>query len=94
MKKASIDIGSNSILLLAANIGAEVNIVLNESHVTGLGRDLDLNQEFIDIAMNESFNVLKDYTHACKKIGIEPKDIIVTATEASRVAKNLSLIHI
>ena len=88
MRKASIDIGSNSILLLAAEIGKEVDILLNESHVTGLGRDLDLNQEFIEVAMDESFKVLKSYVKACQGIGIQASSIIATATEASRVAKN------
>ena len=87
MKRASIDIGSNSILLLAADI-TTMEILLNESNVTGLGRDLDKNGEFIPDAMEESYAILEEYTKKCSAIGISPTEIIVTATEASRVAKN------
>lgn len=87
--RASIDIGSNSILLLAGDFSNNDYIeLLNESNVTGLGRDLDKNNSFIQVAMDESFEVLKRYAEQAKKIGINPEDIIVTATEAARVAKN------
>ncbi len=88
MKKASIDIGSNSILLLAASFNSRIEILLNESNVTGLGRDLDKDKKFIDIAMNESFDVLEAYVRQCQSVGIEAGEIKVTATEASRVATN------
>lgn len=87
--RASIDIGSNSILLLIIeekNPGFKV--VANESHVTGLGRDLDLNGIFSDEAMKESFGVLREYQEICLKYGLAIEQIIATATEASRVAKN------
>lgn len=93
MLKASIDIGSNSILLLAADLSAELKILLNKSNVTGLGRDLDKNGKFLDIAMEESFQVLREYTKACADIGITPSFITVTATEASRVASNSEIFY-
>jgi exopolyphosphatase/guanosine-5'-triphosphate,3'-diphosphate pyrophosphatase len=87
--RASIDIGSNSILLLVANLECSgVVAVENEANVTGLGRDLDQNGVFLDIAMDESFCILREYKNLCSKHGIEAKDIIATATEASRVATN------
>ena len=86
---ASIDIGSNSILLLLANIRNEnIEILENHSHVTGLGRDLDKNGAFIQEAMDDSFSVLKNYSEICKKHNFDPACIIATATEASRVAQN------
>lgn len=88
MRKASIDIGSNSLLLLAADCDTDTKVLLNEANVTGLGRDLDKANKFIDIAMEESFEVLKNYVRACESIGIKASDITVTATEASRVATN------
>ncbi len=88
-KRASIDIGSNSILLLVAEIdGDSVKVLENESHVTGLGRDLDLNKKFIQEAMDDSLAVLEEYSKICKKYEIEPATVLVTATEASRVATN------
>lgn len=88
-KRASIDIGSNSILLLVAEFDdGKIKIVENESNVTGLGRDLDKNGVFIDEAMDESFSVFMDYAEICKKHGLYLEDVVVTATEASRVATN------
>jgi exopolyphosphatase/guanosine-5'-triphosphate,3'-diphosphate pyrophosphatase len=86
--RASIDIGSNSILLLAGDFSNGYKELLNESNVTGLGRDLDKNKAFLDIAMEESLEVLKNYSQMVQKIGINPEDVIVTATEAARVAQN------
>lgn len=88
MIKASIDIGSNSILLLAAALKPELRVILNESNVTGLGRDLDKNGEFLQLAMEESFAVLSAYASLLKDHQVDLSTVIVTATEASRVAKN------
>lgn len=87
--RASIDIGSNSILLLAGDFSTSTyKELLNESNVTGLGRELDKNKAFLDIAMEESFHVLKQYAKQVINIGIDPSEVIVTATEAARVANN------
>lgn len=90
MKKiASIDIGSNSILLLIGEVDKENILVLeNEANVTGLGRDLDKNGEFLLESMNDSFKVLSSYVDLCIKHHINPCDVVVTATEATRVANN------
>lgn len=87
--RASIDIGSNSILLLAGDFSnSNYREILNESNVTGLGRELDKNEAFIQEAMDESFDVLKQYAQQVTEVGINPSEVIVTATEAARVAKN------
>lgn len=89
MKRATIDIGSNSILLLIAEMSSDgIHVLENHSHVTGLGRDLDKNGKFLEVAMDESFEVLKAYKDICVDNGIHTSDVIVTATEASRVASN------
>lgn len=87
--KASIDIGSNSILLLVVDFSKEPFRVL-ESHscVTGLGRNLDKNLAFISEAMDDSFAVLKKYASICLNHGLNLENVIITATEASRVARN------
>ena len=41
--RGSIDIGSNSILLLVVDPDQDFKVLANESNVTGLGRDLDKN---------------------------------------------------
>lgn len=86
--RASIDIGSNSILLLAAQLDNEFKILANESYVTGLGKGLDKTGQFASDTMAESLVVLKKYTEICNDLGIKTQHIIATATEASRVANN------
>lgn len=87
--RASIDIGSNTTLLLAAEV-EEGSFVekLNETRVTSLGKDLDKTGEFRDKSMNDTFKALSDYKSLLEKIEIKPEETIVTATEAARVAKN------
>jgi exopolyphosphatase/guanosine-5'-triphosphate,3'-diphosphate pyrophosphatase len=88
LKKASIDIGSNSVLLLAAEMDPNFKVLLNESRVTALGRDLDKTKKFHPDSMSATRDTLIEYVSLCKKIGITSENIIVTATEAARVASN------
>ena len=86
--RATVDIGSNSVLLVAGDFSSGYKELLNESRVTGLGRELDKNKAFIQEAMDETFEALNEFKDLCQKIKIPVENIIVTATEASRVAKN------
>jgi exopolyphosphatase/guanosine-5'-triphosphate,3'-diphosphate pyrophosphatase len=87
--RASIDIGSNSILLLIAEIEPTgLKEIVNLSTITGLGRDLDKNGYFCDEAIEDSFSALEKYSLEIKKHNVKDENIIVTATEASRVASN------
>ncbi|MBT3585121.1 MAG: hypothetical protein HN509_09445 [Halobacteriovoraceae bacterium] len=89
--RASIDIGSNTILLLAGEYSSQDKTLVelaNETRVTSLGRDLDKNQAFHPEAIKESHSALKDYFEIVKGLGIDPTNVLVTATEASRVAQN------
>jgi exopolyphosphatase/guanosine-5'-triphosphate,3'-diphosphate pyrophosphatase len=90
LKRATIDIGSNTILLLAAELDSKkiTREVLNCSEVTALGKNLDKTKAFADESMHESFKALKMYKDKLNAIGIKPDEVIVTATEASRVAQN------
>lgn len=89
MKRASIDIGSNTILLLIADVdGLNYKELENESRVTGLGRDLDKTGQFLPIAIDESFQALSEYRSIIEGHGIDLNQVLVTATEASRVATN------
>lgn len=94
MIRASIDIGSNSILLLAAeldesgkNISKEL---LNLSYITSLGKDLDKTRMFHPQSMQSTYEALLDYKIQLEKISVKPSQVLVTATEAARVASNSS----
>lgn len=86
--KASIDIGSNSTLLLVANVEGSINVAESLSRVTALGKNLDKTGSFEESSMDATLEALKEYVGICSKYSIDPSDITVTATEASRVAKN------
>jgi len=89
--KASIDIGSNSILLLAGEYeNARFFEAVNMARVTGLARGIDKTGELSVEGMQSSFEVLKEYKGKLDSLGITPQETLVTATEASRVAKNFS----
>lgn len=86
---ASIDIGSNSVLLLLANVSNQkLSIIERKSNVTALGRDLDKNGKFHPDSMRDTLEVLSEYSSIIKSAGLDPALAIVTATEASRVASN------
>jgi exopolyphosphatase/guanosine-5'-triphosphate,3'-diphosphate pyrophosphatase len=88
-RRASIDIGSNSILLLIADVnGGQLKEVLKRTEVTGLGKNLDAQKAFMDETMDSSLEVLISYAEDCKTHGVPVESVLVTATEAARVAKN------
>lgn len=90
MIRASIDIGSNSVLLLAVEIedGGIKKELLNESFITSLGKDLDVTKKFHPDSMQATYDALKAYKVLLDKIKFPLGEVIVTATEASRVATN------
>ncbi len=91
MIRSSIDIGSNSVLLLAAEVtndGQLIREILDESSITSLGKDLDKTGVFHNDSMKATYEALGKYASLLKKEGLNPEETIVTATEASRVAKN------
>lgn len=94
MIRSSIDIGSNSVLLLVAEFNpASKKIskeILNLSYITSLGRDLDKTKKFHDDSMKATYEALAEYKQQLEKIKINPRDVLVTATEAARVATNAS----
>ena len=92
MIRASIDIGSNSVLLLAAELDDSgkkiVKELLDLSYITSLGKDLDKSKMFHPVSMQATFDALLDYKNQLAKLNIMPTQVLVTATEAARVARN------
>lgn len=91
--RASIDIGSNSALLLIVDVDQDFKILENISTITTLGRDLDKNKSFLETSMDDTFKALTHYSKLCLKYNIELSSVIMTATEASRVATNSALFY-
>jgi len=69
--RASIDIGSNSVLLLIGNVvqGKFVEIS-KRSEITALGKELDKNKAFRPDSMAATFEAIKSYAEDCDKHGI------------------------
>lgn len=87
--RASIDIGSNSVLLLIADVtNNKFQEISKQSHITSLGKELDKNKLFHPDSMLATFEAIKLYAEECDQLNIPRENIIATATEASRVAQN------
>ena len=86
---ASIDIGTNTVLLLIAEVNLTVGTIvsiLNEYRMPRIGKGLTLGENISDTIIDELFNVLADY----KSLILECKcdKILITATNALRIASN------
>lgn len=91
MRRASIDIGSNSVLLLAVELDEKGEIkqeLLNESFITSLGKDLDITKKFHPDSIQATYEALNEYKKLLDKIKFPINEVIATATEASRVSTN------
>lgn len=88
IRKASIDIGTNSTRLLITDIDSSGNFfpLLTKERVTRLGEGLDHSLHLSRQAMLRVLIVLKEYLDLCKKYFT--KDIAIFATSATRDAVN------
>jgi exopolyphosphatase/guanosine-5'-triphosphate,3'-diphosphate pyrophosphatase len=87
--RASIDIGSNSVLLLIADVTNNNFLEISkQSFITSLGKELDKNKVFHQESMDATYEAIKSYAEECDQHGVPRENIIATATEASRVAQN------
>lgn len=89
MLRASIDIGSNSVLLLIGDVTEDgIEEISDTSIITGLGRNLDSSGKFTKQAMVDTIEAFKEFKSILNKYDISSSEVLVTATEASRVASN------
>ena len=89
MIRTSIDIGSNSVLLLSVVWNGKIEKeLLNLSHITSLGKDLDKTKMLHPDSLKATYEALLDYKTKLSQLNIDPCEVMVTATEAARVALN------
>ena len=90
MRKASIDIGTNSVLLLVADVdGTNLNVLKELQEVPRLGKGVDKNRNLHHDSQQRVITVLKKYQNYLSKHYPETTaETIVTATSAARDAAN------
>jgi exopolyphosphatase/guanosine-5'-triphosphate,3'-diphosphate pyrophosphatase len=86
MKYASIDIGTNTVLLLIVDAGKDVRDVLDISTITRLGEGLKKRGSLSKGAMTRTFSALKSYKELVERHGV--KGVYCVGTSALREAKN------
>lgn len=92
MIRASIDIGTNSVLLLVADVNqGELTVLHEEQRIPRLGQGVDESGMLSEAAQKRVLAVLKDfYTLLNSRFKKVESDTIVTATSAVRDAANRS----
>ncbi len=85
---ASIDIGTNSVLLLVAERGPDgrFGAVLERAEITRLGRGVDKSRVLAPEAIEDTLKVLDSYVAEARALGAQA--IAATATSAARDASN------
>lgn len=85
---ATIDIGSNSTLLLIGDLKADgkVGVVADEARINRLGEGLSKYDLLYSKAIDRTIDILKEYREICKKHGVNK--VIAVGTAALRTAKN------
>ena len=86
---ASIDIGSNTVLLLVAEVNLvkkELKTIANYYRVPRVSKGLKPGSKIPEIKINELMKVLNEYKKVCNDSSAEK--VIVNATNAFRIASN------
>jgi exopolyphosphatase/guanosine-5'-triphosphate,3'-diphosphate pyrophosphatase len=89
MKRASIDLGTNTCLLLIKEetTGGEI-ILHDESNVVRLGQGVDQAKALNPEAMERARACLEKYAKISQKLGVDASQIIAVGTAQARDAKN------
>lgn len=86
---ASIDIGTNTLLLLIAEISEKgLTVIHEEQQVPRLGEGVDGERNLSDSAVNRVIRSLKDFKRLIEERYPDVRDTMVTATSAVRDARN------
>ena len=89
--RASVDIGSNSLLLLV--VGDHGAVLHDEARVVGLGRGLGERGMFRPDRMEAALAALADYADIAARHGVPPEAVRAVATSASRRAMNAATFY-
>jgi exopolyphosphatase/guanosine-5'-triphosphate,3'-diphosphate pyrophosphatase len=94
MIRASIDLGTNTCLLLIAEWDPSVQqvkkVISDTVTIVRLGEGVDRNREFQSAPMERTLSCLKTYAAKVRSSGLDPKDSVCVATSQARDARNSS----
>jgi len=87
MRLAAIDIGTNSVKLIVADVEDNQikDVLIDIPVITRLGQGVNKTNEILPEAMTRTLDVIKDFKNRAKALGTV--DISVIATSAMRDAK-------
>lgn len=92
MLRASIDLGTNTCLLLVAEWDERLRIVTQVhgdfTHIVRLGEGVDRHRMLSTGAMERTLQCLKNYREKVLDFGMLPQDVICVATSQARDAQN------
>jgi exopolyphosphatase/guanosine-5'-triphosphate,3'-diphosphate pyrophosphatase len=87
MIRASIDLGTNTCLLLIVN-GDTDHVVADYSTIVRLGQKVDGERKLHPEAVERTLNCLKGYAEKLRSAGGDPQTTVCVATSQARDAKN------
>jgi exopolyphosphatase/guanosine-5'-triphosphate,3'-diphosphate pyrophosphatase len=90
MIQSSIDLGTNTCLLLIAekDPSGGLRVIEDFATVVRLGQGVDQTKALHPDAINRTLSCLKKYADAVKQAGGKPEDTVCVATSSARDAKN------
>jgi exopolyphosphatase/guanosine-5'-triphosphate,3'-diphosphate pyrophosphatase len=90
MKKASIDLGTNTALFLVADVvdGEVRSVVHDQSTMVRLGQGVDLSKRLHPDAAARTLACLRGYAARATSFGVKPSDVVCVATATARDAEN------
>jgi len=90
MRKASIDLGTNTALLLVADVdrGVVKETLHDQSTMVRLGQEVDRTRRLHPDAVARTMGCLRGYAAKVIGFGIKPSDVIAVATATARDAEN------
>lgn len=92
MIRASIDLGTNTCLLIVAEVDAKLRrvgrVLHDESRIVRLGEGVDRARRLKPEAMERTLSALKDYAKRLESLGGDPSQAVCVATSSSRDSAN------
>src|SRR5688572_8569297 len=92
MLRSSIDLGTNTCLLLVADWDPErrevARVASDHSTIVRLGQGVDRTRELAPEAVDRTLACLRDYSAKVKAAGLAPADTVAVATATAREARN------